>query len=121
MEDQHNYLKGLHFVGKDRFYIDKTPQEEAKEAEVDQLIDRYLTKKALSADNFNMELPRITPEERERLRSELLLETAKREMVKRGYMTEEELEEMDAEIKSQVQEAINQHREHITNDFKIVK
>ena len=114
-EITNDVMSRLHFVGKNHYRFDEDGSYEKLRRRIRKGIDAQLTELALSADNFNMELPRLTEKEYIELEKECVFEMAKQKGI-----PESELEEIKKAAEEAVKEAIRQHREHLEKDFAVV-
>lgn len=106
-------LDKVHFVGKNRFYMDETPEDAELDAALNHAIDTELTKAALSADNYSMDLPKLTQAQRDLL----IVEVIKNLLREKG-VTDEELNEIDKYADAELQKLMQEHKDHV-NAFTV--
>lgn len=105
-----------HFVGKDKFYFDEDPAQKDLDRQLEKVIDQYILKLAASGEYMN--IPRLTPEEREIIKVGIVLQL----LLEQGA-TEDEIKALIDESKAMSEEMLKEAEQHkkLYDQFKIME
>lgn len=114
--DRQQIKNSIHFRGMKGFYCDHSEKEAALQKAIDTAIKQEETRQALAPDNFSMNLPHATEEEKAQI--ELAIIEA---MLRQKGATDSEIQTFMRTAEEIAGELIVEHKEHIANNFKVVK
>jgi len=107
-------MKELRFVGKSRVQLNESQREQEFIRKLDRAIDATIAKQVLTGKMS--EPPKLTEQDYCELRVEII----KQMLIEKG-MSKDAVEQYFKAVADTVDEAIKQHKEHIKNDFAVVK
>ena len=110
-----NVKEKLHFSGRREFYFEGDEKDMVLERKIDKEIDKALTRKNLSLNNYSLDKYSLTGQERAELKLEVI-----EEMLKQKGATEDDLKALRDAGKAAAEEMVKKHEEHLKNDFKVV-
>lgn len=110
-----NIKEKLHFSGRRKFYFEGSKKDVELDKKIDKEIDNELTRRSLALDNYSLELPKATEQERAEIKLEVI-----EDMLRQKGFSDNDLKALRDAGTALAEEIIKQREEHLKNDFRVI-